>query len=593
MIRNLKLARWRAYESAEISFEQGTTFIVAANGIGKTSLLEAAQFALTGKASGGGTPVMLGTDEATVTLTLDLGSDDLIQIERTITADQSVGSEPRVIREGVELTPDQFTAELRRAFDATPEFIAHNAFLYDIGRDTGIADLRTLLDRAYQLDTQRTLAEQLRTTAASLETEAKQLSSAVRTESKNAGRLEEELAAALTEQAAAEEALRSARTAMDAASQERDTFVGRLAVAERTAAWNARYRELVAEAGDLVTPEDPEQLADQVIALVSEAETTLTNLQADVVATRARLEGIEAAIHELHTAGADCPVCRRPLADEVRALAEAAHRSDRDALMEHLDTIDVEPARTRLEMLRGLLRKVDALGQRPDEPQADQPLADPQPGYDSALIALEQAVSAHEVAKAHVNEVAAAADEARTSDEASDKSERAWRRYFLTSAAATALFESIDDEIRHNVEPVQQLVAERWNGLFPDRPDLQFDLDGRQWREVNNLPLPFEAFSTGEQMAARLIMQVAILTAATSVDFCWFDEPLEHLDPRTRRLVAGMLSDGRRATGLSQVVVTTYEDELAAQLARTDDATKIEYVRAGPMSYPPARADQH
>jgi DNA repair exonuclease SbcCD ATPase subunit len=593
VIRNLKLARWRSYESAEISFDQGTTFIVAANGIGKSSLLEAAQFALTGKASGGGTPVMLGKDDATVTLTLDLGSDDLIQIERTIAAAQSLGSEPRITREGGELTPDQFAAELRRAFDATPEFVAHNAFLYDIRSDTGILDLRTLLDRAYQLDTQRTLAEQLRATATSLETEAKQLSSAVRTESKIAGRLEEELAAARTEQAAAEEALRSARTAMDAASQARDTFVGQLAVAERTADWNSRYSELVAEAGDLVTPEGPEQLADQVLGLVSEAEVTLTNLQGDVAATRARLESIEAAIHDLHTAGAECPVCRRPLDDEVRALAETAQRSDADALREHLDAIDMEPTRTRLEALRGLLRKVDALGRRPDEPQSDQPLADAQPGYERALIALEQAVSAHEAAKARVNEVAAAADEARASDEASDKSERAWRRYFLTSAAASALFESIDDEIRHNVEPVQELVAERWNGLFPDRPDLQFDLDGRQWREVNNLPLPFESFSTGEQVAARLIMQVAILTAATSVDFCWFDEPLEHLDPRTRRLVAGMLSDGRRATGLSQVVVTTYEEELAAHLARTDDATKIEYVRAGPMSYPPARADQH
>src|SRR5205085_12258753 len=105
---------------------------------------------------------------------------------------------------------------------------------------------------------------------------------------------------------------------------------------------------------------------------------------------------------------------------------------------------------------------------------------------------------------------------------------------------------------------------ERWNGLFPDRPDLQFDLDGRQWREVNGLQLPLESFSAGEQTAARLLMQLAILTAATRVDFCWLDEPLEHLDPKTRRLVAGMLSDGRRATGLSQLVVTTYEEELAA-----------------------------
>ena len=41
MINRIGLKNWRAYESAQIPFEQGTTFIVAPNGIGKTSLLRA------------------------------------------------------------------------------------------------------------------------------------------------------------------------------------------------------------------------------------------------------------------------------------------------------------------------------------------------------------------------------------------------------------------------------------------------------------------------------------------------------------------------------------------------------------------------
>src|SRR6202008_3298677 len=116
--------------------------------------------------------------------------------------------------------------------------------------------------------------------------------------------------------------------------------------------------------------------------------------------------------------------------DEVRAIAEEAHEADALTLRRHLGDLDVEPTRTRLEVLRVLLRQVDSLGPRP-EPSGGPELTDPQGGYDSALIALEQAVSAHENAKGQVNALASAADEARTSDEASERSERAWRRYFL------------------------------------------------------------------------------------------------------------------------------------------------------------------
>ena len=48
MIRKLTLANWRNYEDVEIELGTGTTFVVASNGLGKTSLVEAARFALFG-----------------------------------------------------------------------------------------------------------------------------------------------------------------------------------------------------------------------------------------------------------------------------------------------------------------------------------------------------------------------------------------------------------------------------------------------------------------------------------------------------------------------------------------------------------------
>ena len=48
VIRRLTLRNWRAYEHLELDFEPGATFVVAPNGVGKSSIVEGARFALFG-----------------------------------------------------------------------------------------------------------------------------------------------------------------------------------------------------------------------------------------------------------------------------------------------------------------------------------------------------------------------------------------------------------------------------------------------------------------------------------------------------------------------------------------------------------------
>ncbi|MGH2476908.1 MAG: AAA family ATPase, partial [Candidatus Limnocylindrales bacterium] len=48
MIRRLTLQNWRAYDHLELEFQPGATFVVAPNGIGKSSIVEGARFALFG-----------------------------------------------------------------------------------------------------------------------------------------------------------------------------------------------------------------------------------------------------------------------------------------------------------------------------------------------------------------------------------------------------------------------------------------------------------------------------------------------------------------------------------------------------------------
>src|SRR5687768_6143514 len=86
MIRRLQLRNWRAYESLDLELGPGATFVVASNGIGKTSLIMGASWGLFGDA----TPVNPAdeirgdADSATVAIELRMPSGMDATITRSV-----------------------------------------------------------------------------------------------------------------------------------------------------------------------------------------------------------------------------------------------------------------------------------------------------------------------------------------------------------------------------------------------------------------------------------------------------------------------------------------------------------------------------
>ena len=109
-------------------------------------------------------------------------------------------------------------------------------------------------------------------------------------------------------------------------------------------------------------------------------------------------------------------------------------------------------------------------------------------------------------------------------------------------AAEKALNSTIGSVLGEQLAPLASEVNRRWQSVFPDRPNLKLMPDGTMSRDAGGSPLAFAAFSAGEKMVARLMMRLTTLLVTTKVPFCWVDEPLEHLDPRSRHLVGSMLA---------------------------------------------------
>jgi DNA repair exonuclease SbcCD ATPase subunit len=196
---------------------------------------------------------------------------------------------------------------------------------------------------------------------------------------------------------------------------------------------------------------------------------------------------------------------------------------------------------------------------------------------ESALGALVEARTAHAQATREL-------DEAREADTAMRELESLFRQEASLRVAVEATELTLRELLGETIRPLAAEIDQRWKALFPARGVLDTYSDGSITRTVNGHQLPYDSFSTGESMCTTILVRLLVTLMATAADFCWFDEPLEHLDPDVRRKVANLLSRVTSEEGqLKQVVVTTYEEPLARHLQARDEqrVTLLDVRQAG------------
>ena len=155
--------------------------------------------------------------------------------------------------------------------------------------------------------------------------------------------------------------------------------------------------------------------------------------------------------------------------------------------------------------------------------------------------------------------------------------EELFRLEGLANATAQTLRGTADRIMEQQIEPLVAEIARRWKQTF-GKEGLQLSPDGRITRTVGGRVLGFEALSGGERVWALLVTRLLVAGASTQAPFVWLDEPLEHLDPRLRKIVAGTLAMASSHSALRQVIVTTYEAPIAQQLMEDVPSASLIYV---------------
>jgi len=569
VITRVQLTNWKAYDHLDLELTSGTTFLVAPNGVGKSSFLEAVRWSLDPNAAP--SEALMRRLAATTTVIVDLcvRETDVI-ISHTLT--RGSGATPLLTSNATVGGKDERISEalkwIASSWKADPDFLYRSAFLTDrLLLESGEPDLEDHLVRLYSLDALRQAQTAAKAGAVTFETQGKAAKKQTAVSAADLSAAEqhvEELDSAAT--VATEDA-----TTADAAVTATQAEILARAQYER---WESTYAALVMDVEGLLGELNPDTSLDDLLqSAEAGARAQFVRDTERRAALTERVSSVDASLARLRSAEGDCPVCRRPLDADSREHAEAAHQADRETAAGELANLDPAGADGVASDIGRLRRRLQDLGQRPVLPdETDPDLAALQEVAETAHVAATTAGTVAEQARVAAGVARQRVADLKASNAAPDAT-LLFEQAGLLTACAEALDDGIAQVLERQIGPLSDQVNRRWEALFPDRAGLTLDRRGKLARVYDDEggPLPFESFSSGEKVIAKILMRLTTLSATTEIPFIWIDEPLEHLDPNSRIFVAETLALLTSTDGIAQIVVTTYEDELARRLEAQED----------------------
>ena len=382
--------------------------------------------------------------------------------------------------------------------------------------------------------------------------------------------------------------------AIEAAAGQMSLVERHLALAGERERYERQHAELIGMIESLlgrpVSAHSNELIGSELRTELEASQRAMGEAGEGVVRARSIVGAAEQALRLLDGDQAMCPTCMRPLAHHERDSAITAHNADQaDA---DAEAIRLEEAH-RTEKIRGetiarLLARLEALPlPSVDAEDADIPTL---PAADAAYRQARADLDEHNQRLGGVQSRLASLNAALASDDNVREAERnlriAYRREAAATTGAKVLREAADHVIESCIQPMAQEVRGRWKHLFTSN-GLMFQADGSITRFRDGVELGWDTLSGGERTWARIVTHLIVMGTTTSLPFAWFDEPLEHLDPQLRHAVAATLATATRGGSPRQLLVTTYEDSIARQLADNIDGAEIVTIRESGVAVGP------
>lgn len=610
MIHHVEMTNWRAYDRREFAFEPGITFLMGANGSGKTSVLEAICYALTGDAGlfeGKQRARLLRDPEqnASVSLGFEAG-DQRYSILRAQSARAVAAAEIRALAGDRVLASGQThtTEQVSKLVGVSPDFLRRIVYMAE-------GDVYRFLSQppgeALELQIREVLGlTQLDQFTAALERSQKQLKQRMdmlQGLSEDLARLGIRARSDLEDRLNAGENTRA--LLLGSLEDNREQVLQIQASLER----NNRIRENLhgvqqSRAGDPACWEgiDAEPLQDYYASHEQELDR-LSQKRQEVELHIARLEGEMQALRRIlsvlepyqnHADTLPCPVCQKPMTEPERhAILHNLQANQETMARETQDLRDIQrDMQADLESLRGRLALLKELRNA----LAHSTLPDLRPT--STLGDVFTAVSKEDEIRAYLGELEQQRQEIQrrlselqtqqaeylaiqkriveagfqAPEEINETLVSLEVRALSIRAASQAAEKTLVAQRDADMQAIYAQVARLW-GAFTGEDNWQVALDGKGLPTLQNeLGRSFELhqLSGGEKTALLIILHTLIAHRFSRSDFLLIDEPLEHLDPVNRRSLIRFLVESYQQGLFKQAIIATFEETLVRKYLSQD-----------------------
>ena len=565
IINFVELSNWRVYRKLVLEPQPGVNFLVAHNGVGKTSIIRGAQWALFGSRAGIDPAGFLrhGTDHLATRIEVTVGDHRIVIARRW-----APKSRPRlktfVTVDGIETAEDDLDALLASELAIAPDAAARLVFVPEstlASEASMFQDIHAHLRHLVGVEDLERAAETAKRAAGRFGKELREQKRLDAVDANRRDELEQRLASAESEREVESIAIEELKAAYEAARQRQHELKIWNDYEEAHARWREEHLSIKAELAALDIEDLKSDRADTSVQL-DDLNTAMAELRAGMRLVRDLRE-------QLDEAGAECPVCRQSISDVQRHHAAEHHEDRMEELLRGERELEarVDAVATRSRTLNRIHARLSDL-QAPTPPAtARPPLSDVEPV--KLANSLDLARQRRDTLAGQISEIRAQLDVVTNVDDRGDLLADLHARHSTAEALARVAQEIAAERVSSQLDPFLDAIHSGWRQFFTDRGELTLSSSGAlELIDAEGNITPFEGFSGGEKVLAVLAARLVYVAAATNVTTMWIDEPLEHLDLRNRqrsaRLLATVAANDPR---LSQIVVTTYEADIADVVA--------------------------
>jgi exonuclease SbcC len=614
MINHVEMENWRAYDQRSFDFEPGITFVMGPNGIGKTSILEAIAYALTGEPATVERPRLLRNPDkfAKVQLSFTM-ENEVYQIVRSQSAKRAKQAWLTRQSDGEVLARSHkaVTSQVERLMNVSADFLSRIIYMAEgdvfrfLNKPPGDAvnqQIRHIMG-LYQLDAfQTALKKAKKTIYADLRQYATFLEQLEQLD--------------IVDDEAFEQKVHQLNSIRDQLQDQLTDLQNQINQYERENEKVLRFAPLVTQAVEAFssTASIEKSLRQQPVLEtyeyleeeITKARSKIKNLDTAIARLEGEMTGYQRVLDILHsysgkTKTVPCPVCGKPMTAQEREQAEQRIRANMDTARRDLEGLREQQSKKSkherhlkrlkdgLKELRNYIAHVRIKGISSQSTLQDMEdlLARHRRSKRSHLKDLENQQSN---VRTELNNL----EKARAEYLALEKSLSAQgftsiqdlrttavqleTRLLSIKAAETATTETLAYQRDLGLEEVYAQIARMWEAFLGHESgtwDVKLDRDGMPEIIEGDRAFDFSQFSGGQKTAFLVMLHTIISRHFSKSDFLMIDEPLEHLDPVNRRSLLRFLVNAYRGGAFQQAIITTYEEALIRKYMAEDEISVL------------------